>query len=741
MQLQTRTKLLLSFVTIALGSAVVGAFGLSASRKLVTTATEATVNVIPSLGGLGRLREGFTSVRYYTSEATAAALQGEHERVAALWSKREEARKRAEDGAAAFERTELAPDEQTLWDGARPALRDYLAVNAKVWEAIHARDPHRAERIHEEYAAQLHASLVEPLERLAARQGEEADAMHRAVVETASSATALLWTVMIVTLLVAVALGIYLALAVSRPLEFLVAEARRLRQAVAQGKLDVRGDTARTTPELRPVLQGINETMDAFVRPIQVTADYVERISRGDLPPRITDEYQGDFNLIKESLNTCIEAVGALVADSVALSRAAVEGKLSTRADASRHRGDFQKIVAGVNATLDAVVGPIREATEVLEQLARRDLRPRVTGSYQGDHAAIKQALNATADALHEAVAQVAQAVDQVSSAAGQIASASESVAAGASEQSASLEETRSSLESVTATTKHAADNAQQANALAQQARGAAVEGGGAVEQMTGAMGKIRASAEGTSQIIKDINEIAFQTNLLALNAAVEAARAGAAGRGFAVVAEEVRSLAQRCKEAASKTEGLIRESVKQAGEGEVTARHVHDQLAAITTSVSKVSDIVAEISASAAEQAVGIEQVSKAVVQVSQVTQQNAASSEESSSAAAELSGQSEELAAMVATFQIDRAASAAARRAAAARPAARTAPPRPAPLQARAVKLAGGKPRPGAKTARAAHHPARPAPSCESRHALEPQVDPASVIPLDGDPGFKEF
>ena len=102
------------------------------------------------------------------------------------------------------------------------------------------------------------------------------------------------------------------------------------------------------------------------------------------------------------------------------------------------------------------------------------------------------------------------------------------------------------------------------------------------MEQMTGAMAKIRASAEGTSEIIKDINEIAFQTNLLALNAAVEAARAGEAGRGFAVVAEEVRSLALRAKEAASKTEELIRESVKQAGEGELTARHVDGKLGEI---------------------------------------------------------------------------------------------------------------------------------------------------------------
>ena len=89
-----------------------------------------------------------------------------------------------------------------------------------------------------------------------------------------------------------------------------------------------------------------------------------------------------------------------------------------------------------------------------------------------------------------------------------------------------------------------------------------------------------------------------------------------------------------------------------------MTARHVNEQLAAIETAVTTVSDIVAEISATAKEQAVGIDQVGKAVAQVGQVTQQNAANSEESSSAAAELSEQAEQLAAMVGTFQLDRTA-----------------------------------------------------------------------------------
>ena len=65
-----------------------------------------------------------------------------------------------------------------------------------------------------------------------------------------------------------------------------------------------------------------------------------------------------------------------------------------------------------------------------------------MTGSYQGDHARIKEAVNATGEALHDALAQVAAAVEQVSRAATQIASSSQAVASGASEQAASLEET-----------------------------------------------------------------------------------------------------------------------------------------------------------------------------------------------------------------------------------------------------------------------------------------------------------
>ncbi len=438
----------------------------------------------------------------------------------------------------------------------------------------------------------------------------------------------------------------------------LVEDAGALAKAGVEGRLATRADAGRHAGDFRKVVEGVNQTLDAVIGPLNVTARYLDQLSKGQVPQPITESYAGDFDAIKQSLNRCIDAINRLVADAGGLVDAAVGGRLQSRADAAKHDGDFRKIVDGVNRTLDAILQPIAEATSVLEKLAHRDLRARMAGTYQGDHAKIKEALNATATALHDALAQVAGAVDQVSSAATQIASSSQAVASGASEQAASLQATTDSLGSVEAMTRQAADHATHANSLARAARTAASEGATVVEQMQGAMVKIRASAEGTSQIIKDINDIAFQTNLLALNAAVEAARAGEAGRGFAVVAEEVRSLALRSKEAATKTEALIRESVKQAGEGEVTSRQVAGKLGEIVTGIGKVSAIVSEITEAAKAQSSGIDEVSTAVGEMDKVTQQNAASAEESSSAASELNGQAEELAAMVGAFQLDRGA-----------------------------------------------------------------------------------
>jgi len=185
------------------------------------------------------------------------------------------------------------------------------------------------------------------------------------------------------------------------------AEAQRLAQAAIEGKLATRADASKYQGEYRKIVQGVNETLDAVIGPLNVAAGYVDRISKGDIPAKITDNYNGDFNEIKNNLNQCIDAVNALVADANLLSKAAVDGKLATRADASKHQGDFRKIVQGVDDCLDAVIGPLNVAAGYVDRISKGDIPPKITDNYNGDFNEIKNNLNQCIDALSGLVTEM----------------------------------------------------------------------------------------------------------------------------------------------------------------------------------------------------------------------------------------------------------------------------------------------------------------------------------------------
>jgi methyl-accepting chemotaxis protein len=345
-----------------------------------------------------------------------------------------------------------------------------------------------------------------------------------------------------------------------------------------------------------------------------------------------------------------------VVAALTELSAAAVDGKLETRVQADQFRGDWQEMAEGINQTLDAVIHPIHEASDVLKAMSEYDLCARVKGDYRGDHARIKRALNETGKALRLALMQVEDAVERVAAVGDQIASTSESVREGAERQSHSLQEASANIERIAEQSRRNSQHTDHAKSVALRASTSAGEGQAVMGKLGGAMGSIRTAAEGTAEIIRDINEIAFQTNMLALNAAIEAARAGDAGRGFAVVAEEVRSLARRSKEAAFKTEELIKRSVDLTREGENLSAEVSETLHQIVEAVAGVTSIVEEIASAGQQQIQAVDSVRQSVAQLQEVTRQNEAIATRSSDAAGELERQTGELSQMIGRFHIAR-------------------------------------------------------------------------------------
>lgn len=573
-----------------------------------------------------------------------------------------------------------------------------------------------------------------------------------------------------------------------RAVNLLVEDMNSLSLAAIEGHLDARADADRHSGDFAKVVEGVNSTLEAIVGPLRMTASYLDRIGRGEIPEKITDSYNGDFNAIKGSINSCIDGLGglveagevlglmakendytrkvegeyqgiyaeiasavnevvgvinllidnvesvsvgdlssldwlietgkqgendrlvpsfitmmqtiqALVQETAMLSETAVEGQLSTRGDADKFKGEYAKVIQGINYTLDAVIAPVREASAVLKEVAKGNLHIQVEGDYSGDHAEIKNALNETIEnlqsyieeisrvlseigegnldqhitaeykgdfitikeslnsisfSLSDALGEINQAAEQVASGARQVSDGSQALSQGSTEQASTLQELTASITEIANQTKQNAASANQANELSEGAKENGDMGNQQMKGMLSSMEEINESSANISKIIKVIDDIAFQTNILALNAAVEAARAGQHGKGFAVVAEEVRSLAARSAEAAKETTTLIEGSISKVGTGTKLANATADALNGIAAGLDKSAALIGNIARASNEQASGIEQINAGIEQLAKVVQNNSATAEESAAASEELSGQADILKLMVGKFRL---------------------------------------------------------------------------------------
>jgi methyl-accepting chemotaxis protein len=353
-KMKIRSKLMLSFILVA---AIAGAIGLYSIRNLkimeeADTALYETV-AIP----LGYATEMAALSQELRVNLLFAAASDSLELSMAFLQNNVTVMENFEKVMEKYEGTIIDETDRMLWEKFGASVRKYSSESVKIRPLL--RKNQRAEVLAylQGDMTLLKDEMVENREALINYMIESGKSISDGNTQIANATTRLMTIIIIFAVLISVLLGLFISRNIQKIILSVVSQTRQLADAAVGGKLDTRANIMETNVEFREITKGINNTLDAVINPLNVAAEYIDRISKGDIPPKITDNYNGDFNEIKNNLNQCIEAVDQLVQDANSLSTAAIEGRLNTRVKADRHQGDFKVVVNGVNKTLDVLVG------------------------------------------------------------------------------------------------------------------------------------------------------------------------------------------------------------------------------------------------------------------------------------------------------------------------------------------------------------------------------------------------
>ena len=683
--LKIMSKLLIGFIFVALLSGIVGYVGIRSISSLDESATLMYEKMTVPIGDLQQMTDSFQRVPMNLLELTLAETP---EQRAVIQKRINDRRSEVVKSADSFAKTMISSQMKEQYNQYTQSRQAYVKVIDQVIEMTNAGNAIGARNFLNGEGENVRKVYQDHMDKLVELKLDAAKKAAISNTEQATLAIRMMGIFIVVSMLIAVGLGWFIARKISKPVHEMLVAAGQL----AAGDVDVKINVA-SKDEIGMLCQAFGVTADN----IRSSAKIAERVSAGDLSVQV--QVYSDKDILGKSLQNCVNNINLLVKDVNLLAQAAVDGQLEIRADARKHSGDFAVIVEGVNKTLDAVIEPIQEASTVLKEMANGNLQLRVRGNYKGDHADIKNAMNETLEALATYVSEIAEvlsqmansnlnltinneykgdfaqikdalnliiqsfnevfgdinnASDQVASGSRQVSDGSQALSQGATEQASSVEQLTVSIGEVASQTKDNALNANKASDLALKAKDHAEQGNQQMNKMLRSMEEINESSSKISKIIKVIDEIAFQTNILALNAAVEAARAGQHGKGFAVVAEEVRNLAARSANAAKETTALIEGSVRNVEDGTKTANGTAKALEEIVIGIASAASLVGDIASASNDQATAIAQINKGIEQVAQVIQTNSATAQQSAAASEELSGQADMLKDMISKFKL---------------------------------------------------------------------------------------
>ena len=194
------------------------------------------------------------------------------------------------------------------------------------------------------------------------------------------------------------------------PVQAIAEDTQALTAAAVAGRLATRADASRHQGDFRRIVEGLNGTLDAVIGPLNVAANHVDRIARGDIPPKITDNYNGDFNEIKNNLNLMIDNLTQFATEvqSAAGLVATGSGQVSASAQSLAQGATEQAAsVEEISSSMEQMNSAIRQNADNAQQTATMAIESAKEGVEGG------QAVQATVSAM-KSIAEKISIIEEI---------------------------------------------------------------------------------------------------------------------------------------------------------------------------------------------------------------------------------------------------------------------------------------------------------------------------------------
>lgn len=415
----------------------------------------------------------------------------------------------------------------------------------------------------------------------------------------------------------------------------------------------------------------------SFARPLRLLSSFTKKIGTGEISERLTDgDRRDEIGTLSQELNNMAEQLEVLIAEKQLEAERIVEAKQEATQTEAELRIQEQR---------QATEFLQKRALELLievDPLSRGDLTIRATVT-EDEIGTIADSYNATIRNLRKLVIEVQSASQSVSQTVLQNQPTMQNVSDAATEQVVAINQTLERIQTLTELIAGVEMRAVQAEAQVESANQALLEGDAAMNSTVEGFTAIRETVSETaekvqqlgeasqkiSKVVKLISGFASQTNMLALNASIEAARAGEEGQGFGVVANEVRALAQRSAKATTEIRQLIEEiqaqvndlvkamaiGTKQVNSGSQLVEETRQKLTDISASSQQVNQLVKEIAQAAALQSQTSDQATQTIQNVATIATSNSSYAQNLNDAFSELLQVAEALQVSVAQFKVN--------------------------------------------------------------------------------------